>query len=547
MMAKPNNRSVKTLYSAKQYSLFDECEVEQLPEFIAQSISSEPVARFEAPDPRGLSINGKPLREHLEQAGLTIPLKLRPFLQSLSFAEFEARYRPGGRPPYAPRAMVSIILYGLLQGISSLRDLERLARADVGCWWLSGGIMPDHSVIGRFVHQHAESLTTEFFDQLTRRTLKVTGSGTTTLAGDGTVIEAMSSRFQLMKEEALKQALAQAKEAVQAQPDDAAAAERLNGLEQAQAELKSRQQKQAAKGKDPAKTQVQSNEPEAVLQPQKNSKDFRGSYKPSVLANDHRVIVACDVHPSSETEVVPGLLDRAQALGAVETALFDAGYFSDGVLDATEQRGIELLCPEGRSQGDDWNKQSDKRIPKSHFIYQADDDTYRCPGQQRLARHHTCKGGKSGRAYTVYACDACSDCPLKSQCTRSESGRTLKRYDSDTQKEALRLKMSQPEHRQRYRQRQTMVEPVFSQLRGRQGLNRFRRKGLAGVRVEFALHAMAYNLSRAMVAALFCALYQWFLSIAATFKRKFDFGRLLTANYRFTAIEQNRQVLGCIR
>lgn len=183
MMAKPNNRPVKTLYSAKQYSLFDECEVEQLPEFIAQSISSEPMARFEAPDPLGLSINGKPLREHLEQAGLTIPLKLRPFLQSLSFAEFEARYRPGGRPPYAPRAMVSIILCGLLQGISSLRDLERLARADVGCWWLSGGIMPDHSVIGRFVRQHAESLTTEFFDQLTRRTLKVTGSGTTTLAG----------------------------------------------------------------------------------------------------------------------------------------------------------------------------------------------------------------------------------------------------------------------------------------------------------------------------------------------------------------------------
>jgi hypothetical protein len=37
-----------------------------------------------------------------------------------------------------------------------------------------------------------------------------------------------------------------------------------------------------------------------------------------------------------------------------------------------------------------------------------------------------------------------------------------------------------------------MVEPVFSQLRGRQGLQRFRRNGLSAVRVEFALHAMAY-------------------------------------------------------
>ena len=535
-MASLNRRPVKTLCSTRQYSLFDELEVEQVPEVTASAPSCETFIRFEEPEPFSLSINGKPLREHLEQAGLTIPLKLRPIVQSLSFAEFEARYRAGGRPPYAPRALVGIILYGILQGISSLRDLERLARADVGCWWLSGGIMPDHSVIGRFVRQHEESLTTEFFDQLTRQVLKVTGSGTTTLAGDGTTIEAMSSRFQLMKEEALNQALAQAKEVAQAQPDDAAASERLNGLEQAQAELKSRQQKQAATGKDPAKTQVQSNEPEAVLQPQKNSKDFRGSYKPMVLANNARVIVACDVHPSSETAVVPSLLDRVQALGSVETALFDAGFFSEGILNATEQRAIELLCPEGRSEGDDWNKQSDKQIPKSHFIYQADDDTYLCPQQQPLTRRHTCKGGKTGRTYTVYACNACSDCPLKPQCTRSESGRTLKRYDSDSKKEALRLKMSQPEHRQRYRQRQAMVEPVFSQLRGRQGLNRFRRKGLAGVKVEFALHAMAYNLSRALVATLFCALYRWFHAIAETFRLKFYFWRFLTTSYGLTDI-----------
>jgi hypothetical protein len=39
---------------------------------------------------------------------------------------------------------------------------------------------------------------------------------------------------------------------------------------------------------------------------------------------------------------------------------------------------------------------------------------------------------------------------------------------------------------------------VFSHLRGRQRLYRFRRRGLAGVRVEFALHAMAYNVSRVL-------------------------------------------------
>ena len=44
--------------------------------------------------------------------------------------------------------------------------------------------------------------------------------------------------------------------------------------------------------------------------------------------------------------------------------------------------------------------------------------------------------------------------------------------------------MAQPDNRTRYRRRQALVEPVFGHLRTGQGLNRFRRKGLKGVRVE---------------------------------------------------------------
>ena len=45
-----------------------------------------------------------------------------------------------------------------------------------------------------------------------------------------------------------------------------------------------------------------------------------------------------------------------------------------------------------------------------------------------------------------------------------------------------------------------MVEPVFRVLQQRQGLTRFRRRGLAAVRREFALPVMAYNLGRRAVA-----------------------------------------------
>lgn len=41
----------------------------------------------------------------------------------------------------------------------SLRELERLARLDLGCMWVTGSIAPDHADIGRFIVLHEESLT----------------------------------------------------------------------------------------------------------------------------------------------------------------------------------------------------------------------------------------------------------------------------------------------------------------------------------------------------------------------------------------------------
>lgn len=267
-------------------------------------------------------------------------------------------------------------------------------------------------------------------------------------------------------------------------------------------------------------------EPEAVIQPQKNKVVFAASYKPSVLANQARVILACEVHPSSETQVLPALLARADRHGAIEAALLDAGYFSDSVIQAAAAQRIELLCPEGRTQGQDWNKDSQKYYPKSRFVYEPNTDTYRCPQAECLTARERYRGNDTHPAYVLYATAACAHCPVRARCTSAKAGRTLKRYAGDAAKEALRAKMSDPRARQWYRQRQGMVEPVFSQLRGRQGLNRFRRSGLKAVRVEFALHAMAYNLSRAL------ALVRSFLRSLARVSRRLRSERKTRSPYR---------------
>ena len=456
---------------------------------------------FVDPDPCMIQVGKADLHTHLLQCGHQDVLVIRTLLDEQDWSAFEAAYKPGGRRPYSPRAVLGLILYGILNGRSSLRELEYLAGVDLGCWWLTGGIMPDHSVIGRFIQMHAALLTDSFFKSLTRSVLKATNSGTSRTAGDGTVVEAAASRYRTVKREALEKQIENTQQRLAEAPDDKttrSVQQRLEQLNTAKEALALRAAKRQMKGKDPEKTQINPAEVDAVLQPLKGQ-GYGVSYKPSVLANEQRVILSQTVDPSSETTVVEGLFTDAKRLGTLDESALDAGYHCDEILGLEASMKISLLIPEGRTTSANWTKQSMKQYPKSQFTYEADSDTYRCPAGQILVQVGAYKGSETQKPYTEYGTTACDHCTQRDHCTRSQRGRRrLKRYPGDVQKEAMRAKLADKTVQQRYRQRAAWVEPVFSQLRGKQGLNRFRRKGLSAVRVEFSLHALAYNVGRAI-------------------------------------------------
>jgi len=104
------------------------------------------------------------LEQYLRDLKEHTALKVSCLLDEQDWRIFESRYAASGRAPYAPRAMMGLILYGVMKGVHSLRELERLARLDLGCMWVSGGIMPDHANIGRFIVMHEESLAQDFFE-----------------------------------------------------------------------------------------------------------------------------------------------------------------------------------------------------------------------------------------------------------------------------------------------------------------------------------------------------------------------------------------------
>lgn len=489
-----------------QYNLFGGVPADACAPLLQTAVHSG--RRFVTGDAHAIFLGTTRLEDHLKRSGQHAPFTVARLLAGQDWRAFEQRYAATGRAPYAPWLMVGLILYGVMQGVHSLRELERLARLDLGCMWVTGGIAPDHANIGRFIVLHETLLTRDFFESLTGSILKATGSGSARLAGDGTVIEAACSHYNLLKEEAVKARAIAARQAVERTPENPAAQQEQERSMQCQELFEQRQAARRSNGKNVETLRISGSEPEAMVQRLKRGHGFAASYKPSVLANPDRIITAFAVDPSSETKVVAPMLDQsARTTGDdVRELLLDAGYFDDEVIDATLKRDISLLCPEGQWPA---KTKAEGLYHKSAFSYDAHTDTYRCPAGQTLTLVSKCGETPRTRAQSVYAASGCTDCKRRANCTKAVEGRRIKRYLEDEQREALRLVMQQPQARRIFSQRKAIVEPVFSSLRRQQGLDRFRRRGLQGVTREFALHVMAYNLSRAvaLLRALFFCLY----------------------------------------
>jgi len=308
------------------------------------------------------------------------------------------------------------------------------------------------------------------------------------------------------------------------EPDDGKAQSLAAQAEQCEVLFEQRKAARIKGGKDTGSLCLSASEPEAVMYRLKRGRGFAPAYKPSVLVNEAQIITALAVDVSSETAVVAQMLDQtARVIGSPpDEALLDTGYFHDDVIEATLARDISLLCPAPPSE----QGKVGGKFHKSQFDYNPDSDTYGCPAGQVLHRMAHTAASAATRENVVYSCPSCSGCALRQHCTTALA-RCIKRYPQDTQREALRQVMQQPGAQCVFKQRKAMVEPMFARLRGQQRLNRFSHRGLAAVRREFALHALAYNLGRAvaLLQAMYVLLLAWSLLIRRVQSARYTFGR----------------------
>jgi hypothetical protein len=207
------------------------------------------------------------------------------------------------------------------------------------------------------------------------------------------------------------------------------------------------------------------------------------------------LITAADVDTNAADygQLVPMVEQAEDVLGErVEITLADGGYHTAANLEAGAQRGQTFVMPERYHKGVQGPYFKDK------FIYDPATDSYLCPQGQELPFRGVAKSnGKIPGSIRLYRASrtACRICPAYGVCTKDKhSGRVLWIGPSDALLRRHREWMPTEEAQRLYSRRKGLVEPVFGILKEQMGARRFLLRGLANVKAEFTLLAVAFNL-----------------------------------------------------
>lgn len=428
------------------------------------------------------------------------------FVDELDWAElgFErVQAASTGRPGYHPASMLKLYLYGYLNQVQSSRRLEREAGRNTELMWLLGKLAPDFKTIADFRRDNGEAIraTCAAFVAICRQVGLLRGG---VVAVDGSRFKAVNTRDKNFTPGAVRRRIEQAeagverylqaldtadrRESEEAQFRSDRINERLAALRKQVRDLR---QMEATLAETPD-GQVSLTDPDArAMATNGKGTGLVGYNVQAAVEAEHHLIVAHEVTNQGHDRAQLANM-ASQAKGAMQgenlKVLADRGYFSGEEVLACEQAGATPYVPRPLTSG----AKADGRFGKQDFVYDLEQDAYRCPAGEVLGRRMTTveKGQTLHRYWNL---SACRPCALKPQCTPAKE-RRVSRWEHEAVLEAMQGRLDREPRAMRIR-RQT-VEHVFGTIKAWMGATHFKTRRLKNVAAEMSLHALAYNLRR---------------------------------------------------
>lgn len=401
-------------------------------------------------------------------------------IDQLDLSQIEQHYEgeERGYPPYHPRMMTKVLVYGYCVGVFSSRRLEKRLSEDIAFRVLAAGNEPDFRTISEFRRIHLKALE-GLFVQVLQLALKLGAMKLGRVAIDGTKIKANASKHKAMSyermlreeqrlREEVKQLLA---EAEQTDKDEDKRYGRNRRGDALRAELGRREErlKRIAEAKKALDARARAEAEQKDQNSDKNGRPGAGSKRGRRAAAQPKPKAQHNfTDPESRIMKGPdGFVQAYNAQAAVEPALQlivgqaltqqanDKQQLIPMIERVREQAGQkvqQVLADSGYCSEENLRKAAKKKV-----------DLYVATGKQK---HNQ---------------------PVPS----SPRSRIPK---SATLVERMKRKLMSKAAQGIYARRKTIVEPVFGQIKQAQGFRQFLLRGVGKVRSEWALVCATHNM-----------------------------------------------------
>jgi transposase len=402
-----------------------------------------------------------------------------------------------GRPPYDPRDLLKLYVYGYLNQMRSSRRLEREARRNVEVFWLINRVAPVFKTIADFRKDHPEAIggVCRTFIEFCRQQSVF---GAELLAVDGTKIAAVASRKQVItpaklaqRDAAIERRIAEYltamdeadSEETSPEPATVDVAAAIAALRAQRAELQQQAEQLVREG---FKQKVLG-EPEAKLM--RTPRGYQVAYNAQIAVDaQHDLIVAFELTNDGNDlqQLHPMALQGKAAVGADQvTVVADTGYSNGEHGKQCEQDGIKAIVPRAETV----NPKGKQYFSRDQFTYDREGDSWRCPASETLTLYKTSHTQKK-KEYTT---QACRTCPLRPQCTKAAQRVIVRSFYEDDREAMHQRAMADPIW---MKHRREVAEHPFGTIKWLMGVPRFLVRGLKKARSELALSVLCYNLKR---------------------------------------------------
>lgn len=407
-----------------------------------------------------------------------------------------------GRPGYDPRMMLKLYIYAYLNRVPSSRRLERECQRNIEVIWLTGQLAPDFKTIADFRKDNGKAIreVCRAFVALCR---KLNLLSEASVAIDGSKFKAVNARDKNFTEAKMKRRLERIDKSIARYLSQLETADRHGDAvpEAKVTRLKSKIEKlqEEIVRLNAINTEMLASEDKQISLTDPDARSMATSGKDTGIVGynvqmavdtQHHLIVTHEVtNVGTDRHQLSNMAEQARTEMDVENleAVADRGYYEGQEIKDCEDAGISVTLPKPQTSG----AKAEGRFGKQDFVYNAGDDSYRCPAGERLSyRYQSVDKGKMIRRYWT---NACRTCALKAHCTKGLE-RYIKRWEHEAVLEKVQARLDHNPDAMRVRR--STAEHPFGTIKCWMGATHFLMTTLPKVSTEMALNVLAYNMKR---------------------------------------------------